>query len=659
MDMSWLIVTEKDNAARRIASILFRDIKVLKRGVRYYYSPSYDAYVIGLKGHVIELDFPKELNNWRSTPLDELLKAKLVARVKERDVVSLLEELGRRVDRVTIATDYDREGELIGVEALEIIKRVNPNVKFDRVKFSAITKHDILKAFSNPTKIDFNLAKSALARQKIDLIWGAILTRLLSIHSGRLGRDFLSAGRVQTPTLRIIVEREKEIKEFKPKKYYEVLVVSNGFTAKHPKRFESREEAKALLVRIGRYGVVKDFKSVKREESKPIPFNTTEFLKEASRFMNPDKAMSIAENLYIEGYISYPRTDNTVYPKTLDLEAIVRSFLNSEFHREARLVLQNEIVPSRGKRETKDHPPIYPTAVAERYELSRDEWIIYELIVRRFLATLAPKALWEIRRAEIDCNGVRFLAGGKKLIRAGWRAIYIYSKAEESDFPILKVGETVEIIDRRIEEKKTKPPARYTSGSIIKVMERLNLGTKSTRHEILKKLIDRKYVYGNPLKPTQTAFTVIEVLKNIAETITLPDMTAKLEKEMDLIAEGKKSEREVVEESKKMLYEILKSIDYTKLAEKLKETREVIGRCPRCGGGIVLKRTKRSRFIGCENYPNCTFTIPLPQKGSIYVTSKVCEKHKMKEIKIRTKKGYWNIGCPYCNYLKWKNDHYC
>ncbi len=568
--MSWLIIAEKGKSARRIAKILFKDLKVLKKnGIYYYYSKSNNAYVIGLKGHIVELDFPKELNNWKRTPLNDLLEAKIIARIKDKNIVSLLVELGKKANRVTIATDYDREGELIGLEALEIIRRVNPSVKFDRARFSAITKQDIVKAFSNTTQLDFNLAKSALARQKIDLIWGAVLTRLLSIHSGRFGKNFLSAGRVQTPTLRLIVEREKEIKSFKPKKYYEITIDFKTFVAKHPKRFENKKEAEKLLARIKNFGIVKDFKIVRREEPKPIPFNTTEFLKEASKFMRPDKAMQIAESLYMDGYISYPRTDNTVYPKTLNLEEIVRMFLKSEFHKEAKIVLSGDMTPSKGKRETSDHPPIHPTSIARRSDLTKEEWNIYELIVRRFLATLAPKAIWEIRSAEIDC-GIKLLAGGKKLINAGWRAIYIYSKADEIDFPILKVGDVLRISEKRIEEKKTKPPSRYTHGSIIKVMERLNLGTKSTRHEILRKLIKRKYVYGNPLKPTKIAFTVIDVLKEIAEVITLPDMTSKLEREMDLIAEGKKSEREVVNESKKMLKEILNSIDYAKLSQKLR-----------------------------------------------------------------------------------------
>jgi DNA topoisomerase-1 len=660
--MSWLIITEKDNTARRIASILFEDVRKKKKGVNYYYSPSKDAYVVGLKGHIIELDFPKELNNWKDTPLESLLRAKLVKRVKERSIVSLLKELARDAERVTIATDYDREGELIGVEALEIITNLNPNVKVDRAKYSAITKSEIVKAFSNTVDVDFNLAKAALARQKIDLIWGAVLTRLISIHSGRMGKEFLSVGRVQTPTLRLIVEREQEIQNFKPKTYYEILALFDGFTAKHPRKYDEKEKARKVFSLIGDHATVKKFERKERDEAKPVPFNTTEFLKEASRFMRPDRAMQIAENLYMNGYISYPRTDNTVYPPSLNLIGIVKAFAESEFAREAEIVLQQaKIIPSRGKRETKDHPPIYPTAVASRKELSKDEWTIYELVTRRFLATLAPKAVWDVRKAELDSNGVEFIANGKRLINPGWRAIYTYYAIEELDLPLLKEGEKLRIREKKLEEKETRPPSRYSAGSLIKLMERLNLGTKSTRHEILRKLISRRYIHGNPFRPTQTAVSVVEALKNVAETITLPDMTAKLENEMDMIAEGRKDERYVVEESKEMLSQILKTVDHQKLSKSLREgirKDKIAGKCPECGGELILRRSRAGkRFIGCGNYPECEFTLPLPQKGTIYVTAKKCKKHEINEVRIKTKKGYWNLGCPYCNYLEWREKN--
>ena len=653
--MSWLIITEKQKAAERIANILFNDIKRIKKGnIVFFYSPSSNAYVIGLKGHIFELDFPREYSSWIKTDLNELINAKPIKVEKEKEIISLLKEIAKKVEKVTIATDYDREGELIGLEALEVLRGVNRNLKFDRARFSAITRGEILKAFSNLENVDFNLAFSALARHEIDLVWGAVLTRLVSLSSGRLGKDFLSVGRVQTPTLRLIVEREREIENFKPEKYYEIFI-DLGFLARHPLRYKDLESAKKILSQIGDFATVKEFEVKQKIESKPIPFNTTEFLREASRIMSPHRAMEIAENLYINGYISYPRTDNTVYPETLDLLGIVRSFLNSYFSKEAKYVLgQKKIEPSRGKKKTTDHPPIHPTAVADKNNLTREEWAIYELIVRRFFATLASNAVWEIRVAELESNGIKFVSVGRKLVDLGWRKVYPYSNVEEVEIPVLKIGDKLRIREKKIEEKNTKPPSRFTPSALIKLMERLNLGTKSTRHEIIKKLISRGYIKGNPYRPTSLAFAVIDVLKEKFETITLPEMTAKLEKELDEIAEGKKTKSEVVLGSRKILAEILSrmgNLEKLKLLKTLKslelgKNEKVVGKCPVCGKEIAIKRA-RKRFVGCTNYPNCRFSVPLPQKGTIYITSKTCEKHGVRILKIRESK--WTF-CPICNY---------
>lgn len=521
------------------------------------------ACVIGLKGHIVEFDFPSNLKNWRKTPILELLKSKLVKKARHRKIISVLKYLAKKVNHVTIATDYDREGELIGLEALEILKSVNPKLTFDRAKFSAITKEDVLKAFKNRQKINYNLASAALARQKIDLIWGCVLTRLLSLIHNRVSKkDFLSAGRVQSPVLRIIIEREEEIKNFVPVKYWQIglIIEKHGEKIKlvSNERFISEEIAKKCLEKIENTCKVIDAQEKIVEEKKPIPFNTTEFLKEASMFFPPEKAMQIAEYLYMKGFISYPRTDNTVYPNTLDLKKNVKMLLNTEFKKYALLVLnQEKIIPSKGKKQTTDHPPIHITAPASREELSKEEFIIYELIARRFLATLYKNALWKINHYKFTAGNLSFEIKGKQLIEKGWREIYYYSKPEQIILPEFQKGEEVKIVKKYIEEKQTTPPKRYTEGEIIKIMEKLGLGTKSTRHEILQKLKQRKYISSRPLKPKETAYIIFNSLKEIAEEITMPNMTAELEKKMDLIEQGKLSEKEVVEQSKRKLKEIL------------------------------------------------------------------------------------------------------
>ena len=231
--------------------------------------------------------------------------------------------------------------------------------------------------------------------------------------------------------------------------------------------------------------------------------------------------MRIAEDLYMGGYISYPRTDNTVYPKSLNINSILKSLEKSNF---ANLVenlrKERRKYPTRGKIESKDHPPIVPTRGAK---LDGERGLIYELVVRRFLATLAPDMEYEEKKAIINVEGENFISVGREILNSGWLKYYIYAKFNEVKIPELKVGEEVKVKEIKVEEKKTKPPSRYTQSSLIKEMEKLNLGTKSTRAEIIQKLFDRGYIRGNPIRPTKLGMALVETLRKSEVQVVKPD----------------------------------------------------------------------------------------------------------------------------------------
>ncbi len=665
-----LIITEKHNTARRIAGILARGKASRERigGVETY---SFNgSLVVGLSGHVVEVDFPADYNNWQKIELRDLIHAKTVVNPTQSKIVSVIRKLGREAERVTIATDFDREGELIGVEALNIIREVNPDVKVERVRYSAITPSEIERAFRNPCEVDFNLAAAAESRQIIDLVWGAVLTRFISLAAGRLGDKFLSVGRVQSPTLALLVKREKERLAFKPEPYWEIyadLKKTGGgeFRAQHSQgRFKDQETAKSVLAKLGDTAVVTSIKKGQRTDQVPVPFNTTEFLRAASSIgFSAANAMRIAESLYVNGYISYPRTDNTVYPESLDVKSILRGFQGTEFEGYASKLLEGELRPSRGKKETTDHPPIHPVTPATRSKLKPDEWRIYELVVRRFLATFSRPARWETLRVTLDINGESFQASGSRLIEAGWREFYPYSQAKEKLLPALQEGEILTVTGTELAAKETQPPPRYGQGNLIKIMEELGIGTKSTRHEIISKLYSRAYVHGNPLQPTKTAIAVIETLEKYAATITEPEMTSKLEADMDKITSGELTLEDVVAESRAMLEEVFLKLQESReeiasnLRDGLREDR-IIGKCSQCNGELIVKRSKWGRFIGCTGYPECRFTLPLPRGGQLVVTDKKCETHKLHHIQILNKgKRPWKLGCPQCNYEEWKKNN--
>lgn len=662
------IITEKHNTAKRIANILApkKPKNVRVNGVDTYEYD--DTIIMGLSGHIVGIDFPPEYNNWQKVPAISLVSSELVTVPMHKKIIATLKKLGKTADHVTIATDYDREGELIGVEALTIIQEKNPDVKFDRVRYSAITPIDIKNAFDNPTEIYFDLADAGQARQEIDLIWGAALTRQLSIMSGRLGKQFLSVGRVQSPTLALIVDREKERDAFVPVPYWEIhgtFKDTEEIVTKHIEdKIWDKAQVDAIMANVSdaSTATVASITKGERRDTPPTPFNTTEFIRASSAIgFSPANAMRLAETLYTSGYTSYPRTDNTVYPKNLDLKALVSMYLKGEFSEYAKELLKKPLEPTRGKKETTDHPPIHPASFVKKSALKEDEWKIYELIVRRFFATFSTPAVWETMALKIDVNGERFKTNGARLVDAGWRWYYPYFKSDDRILPPLSDGDKLNVIGIQVEDKITKPPGRYGQGALIKLMEDLGLGTKATRHEIIQKLYARAYVFGAQPQPTNTAVAVVEALEKYAPAITKPDMTSTLEADMDKIAEGEISKTGVVSESRDMLLEIFAELTENEEAISTDiriglRNDKIVGPCPDCGSNLLIRRSKKgSRFIGCDGYPDCTHSLPFPKSGQVIVSDKVCPEHGLQHIRIiGLGKRPWDYGCAQCNYDEWQ-----
>ena len=638
-----LIIAEKNIAAKRIASILSSKVQTLKKGKVQYYKINWkgeECLVIPLRGHIVDVDFPKKYKYWLGTDLKKLINAEINYYGIEEEIILLLKEKAPFAEEVIIATDADREGEAIGFEALYYIRERNPSIIAKRAYFSAITKEEIENAFANLRKPDERLAESANARREVDLIWGSVLTRFLSLITGRLGKEFLSAGRVQTPTLALIVDREKERLNFKREKYWVVkaLLEKDGikFEAVHKKKkFGKKEEAEEIVNNCKvKEGTVKKVEKRKKIIKRPVPFNTTEFLRAAANIgFNANEAMYIAEQLYMQGFISYPRTDNTAYPKTINLKKILQKLANvSEFSNIAKeLLSRKEIKPSAGKL-TKDHPPIHPVAEADKSKLQPKYWKIYELICRRFFATLAEDAVAETMVADIQIKNEMFESRGVRIVKKGFLAYYPYAAVKEAILPELKVKDIAKVIKVFFEEKETQPPSRYSQAKLIKLMESLGLGTKSTRHEILQKLYARGYVEGiKAITPNQIAFGIIDALEKFDVDVVKPEMTSLLEKEMDAIAAGNKKKEDVVKESRELLSKVLDKLLKNR-AEIGKQLREALRKdatlmkCVVCKDGdlIIMQGRNGKRFLGCSNYPRCKAGFALPRKGAISYNGKVC-----------------------------------
>ncbi len=700
-----LIVTEKNNSAKKIADILGRgeakEDKTYK--VPFYTWTDEDGgeqMTIGLKGHVLGPAFPEGYSNWQKTDLHDLIDAELIKEPTDKNVVKAIKKVAKEADELVIATDFDREGELIGLEALEEMLDANPalgtreeadegTLRIKRARYSALTKEEIERAFDELDELSYPLANAGAARQDIDLLWGATLTRAVSLASRRFGSNFLSVGRVQSPTLGLIVEREMERRAHVAKPFWELFAKfehpDGGFETHHATdKFWDKAEADAAFAGTSGPGVVKAVTARKNMLRPSTPYNTTAFSTDASSRLGitPASAMRIAEDLYMDGFISYPRTDNTVYPASLPLRDLVASLVRvKEFSAAAPLLDQPQLTPTRCKKETTDHPPIYPTQAIHPNALEGPKKRVYELVVRRFLATFSPPMITESTRADIEAGSETYFVRGSVVVDPGYAAIYTYARSADDEIPALQEGQSLELAappevvgedgvttNPWLVGTETQPPSRISQAKLIEMMEERGLGTKATRADIIQKLFDRGYVYANPPVPSETGIALYEAFKNYVPAMATPEMTAQLEAEMDRIAAGEMTKGAVVGESRELLHRTWTEIDgsredLAKVIWKGMDEDRILGPCKVCeeagrtkedGSPNMLRiiRAKKSgkRFVGCSGWTlddpeSCDQTFPLPQRGDVFKLEDRCsicdQTPRLKVVPFRGRP--WNL----------------
>src|SRR4249919_3568262 len=688
-----LIVTEKNNSAKKIAEALSKgsnsEDKTFK--VPYYTWTDEDGQVqrtIGLKGHVLGPACPEGYSNWQKTDLHDLIDAELVKEPTDKNVVKAIKKVAKEADELVIATDFDREGELIGLEALEEMLDSNPelgsregtadgSLVIQRARYSALTKEEIERAFNELDTLSYPLANAGAARQDIDLLWGATLTRAVSLASRRFGSNFLSVGRVQSPTLGLIVEREMERRAHVAKPFWELFAKfehpDGTFETHHTvDKFWDKAEADAAFAGTKAPGVVKSVTARKNTRKPPTPYNTTAFSTDASSRLGitPASAMRIAEDLYMDGFISYPRTDNTVYPPSLPLRELVASLVRIPEFEAAAPLLEGELKPTRGKKETTDHPPIYPTQAIHPNALGDGpKRRVYELVVRRFLATFSPPMITESTRADILAGDQTYFVRGSVVVDPGFAGIYTYARSSDEEIPALAEGQTLELDGEPwIVDRETQPPARISQAKLVEMMEERGLGTKATRADIIKKLFDRGYVYSNPPIPTETGIAMYEAFKKYVPRMATPEMTAQLEAEMDQIAAGEMTKDGGVGDSRALLHSTWSEIDerredLAKVVWAGMDQDRILGPCKVCeeagrtkedGSPNMLRiiRAKKSgkRFVGCSGWTaddpeSCDQTFPLPQRGDVFKLEERCSIcGETPRLKVQPFRGRpWNL----------------
>ena len=584
-----LIVAEKDSVAKAIALYLsggrVRVYRIGKVRVYKFLWRGSECTCLGLKGHIMDFDFEEKYNVWTRVKPEVLFNVDPVFVIRPECLVyvRVLRRFAAQCDTVILALDSDSEGEAISYEVILNTYIVNRRLRYYRALFSAVTKREIERAFSSLTRPRPELAKKVFARMILDLTLGAVFTRLLTLSirkylGSRLGSRFLSYGPCQSPVLNLVVRRALEREQFKPEKYYTIHIIVKTRDGQYlklncTKTFKEKQEAEKIAnqLRTLKYITITRVRNIRARISPPKPLDTIELERRLSRFFNirAKRALDIAEELYRHGYISYPRTETTIYPPTLNLREVLQELLATEHRDYVRRLLQlPKLIPTRGNTDDKAHPPIYPTAGATREEIlrkfkRREFWIVYDFVVRHFLATLSPPA--RILRQEViaKIGNLEFSAEGVKILELGYWEIYPFEKIAEKPLPEVRAGERVEIVNVIVKENETKPPPYLSESELLKLMREYGIGTDATMQDHIHTNIVRGYfrIVKKRCIPTELGKALIKVLSKYAAEIIDPLFRSRMEKMLSEITNGR-DPRQVIEEFKKeamKYYQILKA----------------------------------------------------------------------------------------------------
>lgn len=647
--MYQLIITEKPSAANKIAYALADTKPKMEKnnGVQYFTLThgGKDVVVASAVGHLYGLEESKK-TQW-SYPVFDIEwappKGKDQNSSRARKFIKALTSLAKKADSFVIATDFDIEGEVIGLNVLRYACKKKDGM---RMKFSTMIKPDLIKSYNDKSKtLAWGQANAGLTRHELDWYYGINLSRALTSSVKAIGRfKILSTGRVQGPALKILVDREKEIRDFKPVPYW--LLRLNGtvrvkdIEALHANgKFWKEDEATTIYNKVkGNDGVVDKVDRNEFNQAPPTPFDLTTLQTEAYRSLriSPKQTLAIAQELYIGGLISYPRTSSQELPPAIGYKQIIEQLKQQNFYTQLcnRLLSKKTLNPNNGKKTDPAHPAIYPTGSIS--EISGQKAKIYDLIVRRFLATFADPATRETVKITIKVKDEPFISEGTRTVVKGWHEFYgPHVKMSEQELPPAEAGDQVKVKKLTKDAKKTEPPKRYTPASIIRELEKRNLGTKATRAQIVDTLVQRNYVQGTSLEATDLGIKIASILSEYSPTILDEELTRHFEEELQDIHDQKITSEKVLKEAKDILLKLLKEFKSKEknIGEKLYEAHiegetknATVGECPVCHKGtLMMRRGKFGRFVGCDAYPDCTATFKLPPTGLIKQTDKTCE----------------------------------
>lgn len=650
-----LIITEKPQSASKIAIAIGSPRKVQEGKASYFILEKEKILVASAVGHLFNLDYKPGQKGYPIFKIEWRPSYEKKGGSFTRVYYNLLKKLAKKSKDFVIATDYDIEGEVIGWNILRFI--CNEKTA-KRMKYSTLTKPELLTSYKNLlSEPDWGQAYAGESRHIIDWLYGINLSRALMSAIKTTGSfKILSIGRVQGPALKIIVDREREIDSFKSEPYWNVFALSNNFRFKHPKDIFEKSDLEKF----------KDIDSATAETKKseesirpPVPFDLTTLQREAYRYLkiSPSQALKIAQKLYLDGLISYPRTSSQKIPEAIEPKKILKK-LAKNYPTFTKLATRKR--PVEGKKSDPAHPSIYPTG--DSASLSGQDLKLYTLIVKRFISAFSPDAKTANTRVTLKAEKdpkLNFTGSGLKVLEPGWTQIYP-AKLEESEIPNLSGKVKVDKVE--FEEKETQPPKRYSPTSLVTTLERKNLGTKATRSSIVDTLFDRGYLDGKSIKATPLGLHLIEALEKYSPIIIDEKLTRQIEEEMEKILSSKdnfeEKEKKIVKSTEKIISDISKEfmtkekeigssiLKGLKEKRKIDDENNILMPCPDCKSGSLKisysPKTKR-QFVACSNYPNCKTTHSLPPNSYIKNTGKKNEEGLPILIALRKGRKPWNF----------------
>ncbi len=678
-----LILCEKPSAAQHIAEALSAGAKyrkITRSGVPYFEVEKKDGRLIVCcaLGHLYEVSAKAEENK-RSYPVWDLCwmpKHQIDSGYEEQTRwIRVLGELAEDATDFVNACDYDVEGSLIGYMTLRFACG-GVDEKAKRMRFSTLTRKDILASYSQllPTT-DFTMADAGRCRHEVDFLYGINLSRALTQSANQQGGRYLllSMGRVQGPTLRFIVEREKEIRAFVPIPYWTIhtLLDIDGKTveAEYEKpRIENVDKANDVVADCsGKEGVVTGVSTMRSRVGQPPPFDLTALQTEAYRHsrLSPSQTLAIAERLYLAALISYPRTSSQKFPPTIGYREILESLAqNPEYAQTASTILGYPAVkPVEGEKTDPAHPAIYPTGVPPHEGLDARAGRLYDLIVKRFLATFGECAEKESLRATLEVDDHTFFVKGSRVVKEGWTAFYRpYAKVEETLLPPLREGQKIQVKEITALPRSTSPPPRFNPSSLLSLMEDQGIGTKATRAGIIETLYRRKYIANERIEATPLSFDIVDLMLEYCPLVIDVSFTRLLESKMQMIEENKIDRGAILLEAIRNLHSVLTQIRTHEqeigrsLVHAMKRMqpspRALETPCPQCGSRLVIIRSKKTgkRFITCTGRyeKGCGFSLPLPQRGRLGLTNKRCSQCGFQIIFVTSASKRSFTSCPKC-----------